>query len=444
MKARGRFVSKKTASYIREMYNRTEADRIIRMTDAKRIRLVSVLLVGSVLLSVPVFILDSASQRKPVTALTRNDYKKGSRTVTLTARTDAGDEESIVVAVPEREYSEEETEKMADSLGEKLLTTIKGRNTDPENIVYDLTLPDHIDGFPFEITWRSDRPLILGSNGVINRKMLFEEDKENSGICVCLCATLKYKRFSQDRYLNIVVRKNDPKDEDSIRSAIEDGIRSYDEKSRTDREQILPRIIGDRKVFFYNRTVNRGFFIPAAGIIAAFFVIAKRDEGIKKEAIARRRQIDEDHAGILNRYALFHTAGINSRMIWKKLCSDYEEKLAESEKNRRYVYDEMILTKKMMDEGTGEIAAYDDFAMRIGSIRYRSFVSLIKQSVISGGGMLSHMLIEETEKSLRDRLSSVRRQAAEAQTRMLIPMIMMLIVVIAIVCIPAFVNLYKR
>ena len=209
MKARGRFVSKKTASYIREMYNRTEADRIIRMTDARRIRLVSVLLVGSVLLSVPVFILDSASQRKPVTALTRNDYKKGSRTVTLTARTDAGDEESIVVAVPEREYSEEETEKMADSLGEKLLTTIKGRNTDPENIVYDLTLPDHIDGFPFEITWRSDRPLILGSNGVINRKMLFEEDKENSGICVCLCATLKYKRFSQDRYLNIVVRKND-------------------------------------------------------------------------------------------------------------------------------------------------------------------------------------------------------------------------------------------
>ena len=132
---------------------------------------------------------------------------------------------------------------------------------------------------------------------------------------------------------------------------------------------------------------------------------------------------------------------MNPRAIWNEICTCYERSLKESKKNRRYSYDEMLVTKKMMDDGVGELAAYDDHAVRLGSMRYRSFISLIKQTVVNGNATLTEKLEEEVEKARQEKLLLIKREAAEAQTKLLIPMFMMLIVVIAIVCIPAFVGM---
>ena len=104
----------------------------------------------------------------------------------------------------------------------------------------------------------------------------------------------------------------------------------------------------------------------------------------------------------------------------------------------------MLITKKMMDEGVGELAAYDDHAQRIGSIKYRSFISLIKQAVVKGGEGLTEMLYDETQKAQRERLADIRTQSAEAQTKLLLPMFMMLIVVIVIVMVPAMIGLNEK
>jgi hypothetical protein len=98
-------------------------------------------------------------------------------------------------------------------------------------------------------------------------------------------------------------------------------------------------------------------------------------------------------------------------------------------------------TKKMMEEGCGELNAYDEFAHRCQSIKYRSFVCLVKQSVIKGGRDLDNILEEELGKAQRDKNNTVRMQASEAETKLLLPMFMMLITVIAIVVIPAFIGL---
>ena len=435
-------VSAKTAANIKEIYKKGEADRIIRGLCAKRLKLVASVLIITFVFAVPIFVYDAARNSTPVNELVRNGYQKGDRTVTLLAETKDGDREALPVTVSERRYAQNNLDKMAEKLDETLETYILGENHDLENVTRDLKLPSAVEGFPFEITWRSDKPLILSSGGIINKEKLSEADENGEGIRVCLCATLKYKDYTQDRYSYIVLKKEKSASDKTV--LIENALKAGDEESIEEDVLYLPKTVAGERIFFYEKKVNRGFFILFVGTVAVFYVIAKKDEEIKREAADRRRQIEADHAGILNRYALYHAAGMNPRTIWQEISAGYEKRLRESKKNRRYAYDEMLITGKMMDEGVGELAAYDDHAARLGSMRYRSFISLIKQTVVNGSSYLGEKLEEEVEKARQEKLLLVKREAAEAQTKLLLPMFMMLIVVIVIVMVPAMIGLNEK
>ena len=439
MKLSGILVPKRTAACIKEMYRRKEADRRIRLLGQKRMRMFAAAAIISLAAAIPVGVIDATSAAKPVKGLHRNEYGGGDRTVTLLAETE-GAAEKIRVNVSERRYTDEELAAFSKKFDEVLWDTISGENTGPENVVSDLTLPRHIKGLPFEIEWTSDEPFLINGSGVINRERINEREDIGSGVKVCLCASLSYEDHKEDKYSYIVLRRS-AGETDGIVSVIESSIKAGDESSRESDEQTLPDEIGGRRITFYETCVNKGPVIFVLGIAIAILIAAKKDDEIKKEAQVRRKQIEADHARMISQYALYHTAGMNPRAIWAEICRGYEDRLEQSPKNRRYAFDEMLVTKKMMDEGVGELAAYDDHAQRIGSIRYRSFISLIKQAVVKGGSGLNEMLYEETEKAQRERMANIRSESAEAQTKLLLPMFMMLVTVLVIVMVPAYAGL---
>ena len=151
--------------------------------------------------------------------------------------------------------------------------------------------------------------------------------------------------------------------------------------------------------------------------------------------------MEADYPNILNQYALYFTAGMNPRAIWSAICSRYEHDREISGGVRRYAYEEMIMAKRMMDEGLSEIAAYDLFATRCDNVRYRAFISFVKQTAQKGGDGLKSVLYEEMEKAKAEKNNLIKVAASEAETKLLLPMFMMLIVVIAIVMVPAFIGL---
>ena len=99
------------------------------------------------------------------------------------------------------------------------------------------------------------------------------------------------------------------------------------------------------------------------------------------------------------------------------------------------------MTRRMMEEGVGEKEAYDSFAKRCKHAGFRSFISFVKQSAVKGNDGLEEMLYAEMEKAETERNNRIRMQASEAETKLLMPMFMMLAVVLAIVMIPAFIGL---
>ena len=75
---------------------------------------------------------------------------------------------------------------------------------------------------------------------------------------------------------------------------IEGQIRTKDEESNTDHEQILPDEAGGDRVTFYRDDVNRGWFVLIIGLALAVFAAERKSGRIRDEADNRRRQTEAD------------------------------------------------------------------------------------------------------------------------------------------------------
>ena len=167
----------------------------------------------------------------------------------------------------------------------------------------------------------------------------------------------------------------------------------------------------------------------------------KSDEGLKQESLERDRQMLADYPMVVDQFALFYSVGMTTKGIFLKLCKDYERKKEkEKGKKERYVYEEMLKVRKKLEEGIGEIAAYESFAKRCGLQKYRQLVNLLEQAVLKGKSDIGDLLFDERRKSFIERKNHAKELSEEAGTKLLLPMFLMLLVVIVIIMVPAFMN----
>ena len=297
-------VSQKTEMYLRQMYPKQEAEKRIRILGKERMVRSAVIMTLTVIIFVFVFATGQNEKSLPIAAVKRNDEGEGSRTKTLFAVTDDGIKEKVTVEVKERQYTKEELIKFSEALGSRLQKEILGKNDDPENVRYDLDLKDRIEGFPFRISYKSDRSLILGSKGVIDTKRLKKEDPEDEGIPVRIEATLDYDDYSEDIYFYIVVHQKQEDEEGFTAENIKASMETADNESKCEPVQKLPTGVEGKKITFYDASPNKGWVVILMGTAAIFLLTATGDRKIKDEAVKRKRQMDKDYPKILDRYAI--------------------------------------------------------------------------------------------------------------------------------------------
>ena len=83
-------------------------------------------------------------------------------------------------------------------------------------------------------------------------------------------------------------------------------------------------------------------------------------------------------------------------------------------------------------------------ANRCGIGAYKKLVSLLTQGQKVGNRRLIEQLQEEAERVFLERKQAARKLGEEAGTKLLLPMMMMLMIVMAIVTIPAFLSMYHK
>ena len=125
------------------------------------------------------------------------------------------------------------------------------------------------------------------------------------------------------------------------------------------------------------------------------------------------------------------------RNVFARLSEEYLAK-REQGMSKSYMYEELVRTNREIQAGKSEAKAYEAFGIRCQGQEYSRLCTLLTQNLRKGNGELLNLLQEESRKAFEDRMGKVRKKGEEAGTKLLFPMVMMLLIVMVVIMIPAY------
>ena len=127
-------------------------------------------------------------------------------------------------------------------------------------------------------------------------------------------------------------------------------------------------------------------------------------------------------------------AGISVRQSFVRLAEEYEKNYGPD-----YVLTkELRVIKQELETGRSEAVVYEDFGRRIGVPAYRRMASLLTQSISKGVQGMKSLLLQEVTEVMAQEKALIRQKGEQAGTKLLLPMMGMLLLMFAILLVPAF------
>lgn len=187
---------------------------------------------------------------------------------------------------------------------------------------------------------------------------------------------------------------------------------------------------------------STGTFLAALALFAAIVLMLKKAKE-QQEALAKRaEQLMMDYPSLIMKFTLLIQAGMTVRRAFQKISADYLKNCSRTGKTGRYAYEAVTTVCYEMDSGVSELEAYRRFGERCGQMKYKTFSTILIQNLQKGGHGMADLLEKEALEAWDERKRKARVLGETAATKLLVPMVMMLAVVMAIIMIPAFLSFY--
>lgn len=228
----------------------------------------------------------------------------------------------------------------------------------------------------------------------------------------------------------------------------------YQYKSRSDRKirKELNILYGEKYADYYIRVIHAqkvsismtllALAVPlyglandmtAALVVVLFAGLAYYYFGTltSEKIIKRSEEMLRDFSNVVSKLALLTNAGMIMRDAWEDVARTGDTVL----------YQEMQHAVQQMNNGKTMVDALYEFGVRCVIPEVKKFTSTITQGIRKGNEDLAEMLQAQSKEVWAMKKQNVRRQGEKASSKLLLPMMMMLVGILVMVIIPIFANL---
>lgn len=381
-----------------------------------------IILLGN-LLGIGIFIKEE--KERNIKYLERNSYGEGGYEETLFAETQ-GKTQEITVYVEEESYTEKEIEhyiKEAKKELDKWLKKVKKGGK-------DFRFPQSLEGNPVKISWSTGNPEILSWEGMLG------EDIPEKGENVEIVAFLSLGEGTEIWQKKVTVYPPSLSEKKKLQKEIQ---KEAELLSENPSEPLyLPQTVRGEEIRYRKTGTETGRIICIMSLVLGLGVYPLQKEKEKKKQELVKKEMQRDYPDIIQKLVLFLRAGFTIRKAMEKIADGYLRSKEKYHAKERSAYEEIVRTCKEMQGGIYEAEAYERFGIRCGLSQYKVLSVLLVQNLKKGNQNLLELLEREEAVAEDERKRSAKVRGEEASTKLLLPMVLQLIVVLMILMIPAF------
>ena len=216
-------------------------------------------------------------------------------------------------------------------------------------------------------------------------------------------------------------------------------LEQYNQEKNSKDYYYLPAEWKGKKFQWETPADNSGSLLSALAFAAAIVLMLKKAREEHDQKVKRSEQLLMDYPALVMKFTLLVQAGMTERKAFQKISLDYRRGHTGK---ARFAYEEILAACNEMESGVSEADAYRRFGERCAQIKYKTFATLLIQNLQKGSRRMSDMLEKESLEAWDERKRKARVLGEAAATKLLLPMAMMLMVVMAVIMIPAFLSFY--
>lgn len=335
--------------------------------------------------------------------------------------------ENVVIDIEEQILTTEEKRAVVHKVREKLSDIVLGDNQSADYVNQKLILPERMNGYPAEITWMTNFPEYVDWDGNLGTEIP-KEGKE-----VCLSATIRLQDIEEMyyQYVKVFPPLSDTPEQ------ISRLVRAENENQESE-WVTLPETWEDKELTWKNKDGEIGNLVAVFIFCCPFILLLRERQEIEEKRKRERQQMMRDYPEIVSKLTLLLSAGVNLRKAMERIGKDYVNYSRIN--GERKAYEIVVEICGEMERGIAEAEAYEHIGEKTGLLPYRTFSALLVQHLQKGSRGIELMLEEEAEKAQEMRKQQARVLGEQASTKLLFPMILMLIVVFVILLIPACIS----
>ena len=367
------------------------------------------------------------TQEETFTEMARATYGGGTARETLEAQTPEGVSlGEYDVTVEARRYTPEEAELLYDEAFAALEEVLPGAYASLQAVTGNLVLPESLPGYPFRIDWTSSDGMHLRSDGTVLNRYVPEE-----GVPVTLTAGLSYDRDRRTKTWELTILPPAFSEEEYLRTQLEKALQSAEEDSTHAEAVTLPAEVEGEAIVWKRAEEDRRPLLLLLTVIAAALVFFVPDRSLQKRMKQREEALRTAYPAFVSRLALYLGAGMTLRAAFLKM--------AEAEEEGTQLKAELALVAGWLINGVPEREAFERFSNRVGLTPYTKLTALLTQNLEKGTALIPLIRAEAAAQTTL-RLDAARVRGEQTATRLMLPMMLMLGVVMVLIMVPAFLS----
>lgn len=370
--------------------------------------------------------------------LIRNEWDAGDYQIVLRAVTESWSRE-IPFLVKERDLTKDEEIRLKKQLYYTLPDIVRGENPDLAHVSGDLNLIASVPGYPYILTWSSSDYERISPGGKVNRR-----DIGGKGERVSLSVTVSGGQEKTGFTYEILLLPETIDEEEAFFRALEKKISQMDSEGKDQKQIRLPESLMGKEIKWQEIKPDGSIFLLLLFFLGSLFIVRGMESDLEKSCKKRNKQLIADYAGFVSKLRLYLSAGLTVKNAFFRMTADYV-RWQEQEKPRRnkgkrkwYLLEEMRVSCHQLENGVSQEQVCQDFGKRCGEMRYRRLCFLLAVHLKQGNDQLLMLLAKEAEDAGEERKNLARKAGEEAGTKLLLPMMLMLAVVMLLVLLPAY------